>query len=79
METVEAGDAPLDREQPARIGIDVPAAAHRELKQLALDLRTTVTALAAEGVAHILAKNNRPVDPELPNAGRKKRGRPKRG
>jgi hypothetical protein len=79
METVEAGDAPLDREQTARIGIDVPEAAHREMKRLAAELRTTVTHLTAEGIVEILKRYNRPVAPGLADAGCKKRGRPKRG
>jgi hypothetical protein len=63
-------------ERKARIGIDVPEAVRRELKRLALDLSTTISALGAEGYAEILKRYNRPVPPELAATGRKRRGRP---
>jgi hypothetical protein len=78
METVEAGDVPLDREHTARIGIDVPEAAHRELRRLAVELGITLSALGAEAIEEILKRYNRPVAPGLKSVGRLKRGRPRR-
>jgi hypothetical protein len=50
----------------------------KELKRLAVEQGTTITALLADGAAMILAKHGRPVSAALRHAGRQKLGRPPR-
>jgi hypothetical protein len=58
------------------IGWYLPAADHRELKRLALDNGTTLSAMYAEFSAMMLMAAGRPVSKELAQTGRKRRGRP---
>ena len=72
--------APPTERLPRRFkqtAVSLPEADAKELKHIAIEQETTVTALLAEGAAVVLEKYGRPVSADLRT--RKKLGRPPKG
>ena len=59
-----------------QVGVLFPKEDWKELKLLAAEQGTTMTALLADGAAMILTKHGRRVSTALRHAGRQKLGRP---
>jgi hypothetical protein len=57
------------------VAVDLPPSDHVSLKKLAADRRTSMAALAADGIAYILRVNGISPSLQLADTGRKQRGR----
>jgi hypothetical protein len=72
---VPASAAPVIFKQ---ISVELPEEVAMDLKRMALDNRTTASAIVADALALVYAKLGRPVPFSLAQVGRKPRGRPPR-